>query len=598
MFSVKNYKILPLDFSKPWWYLLWQQKWLFIVVLLTVILTQILWSLVPFIAAQLFEAQSYYLCIVVFFGWIVLDWVLSVVRITVNTKFQLQSIHSIYQNAHVYLLTVDPRYHVHRASGTIHAKIERGARGYEDFADYISFEIVPLVTGLITVITALAYYSLWLALTMTVFILAILALGYYYAMFVCEGKRERDCIKTDDFFKTVAAENLAQIQLIRSSFASNFRIDLLNRAIMQNMKTDAVLWFAYAYLFAVLGILYIVSLFILAVLLVWQIKVQVMSAATALGLFLVYLQSSKEIVRFGRLLRKIIKTKTVIKDLFEFIPAFGQQHFPVLGEQTIDIAKENSIVIDASNIYFDYGKARLFDAHTFKLSCLQKEASKLYGIIGASGAGKTTLLSILGGQLKPIKGTILINDSDIYAVNDAVRSQIIALQGQIATSMRGTVKSNMLLGLPENHPYTDVELEKILERVGLLAILRQNDGLLTMLGEGGLNLSGGQRQRLNFAGLYLRAHYYKPLVVLIDEPTSSLDEISEAAITDMIEELAQSSLTLVVAHRLNTIKKAVGIIDLSLLQQEKEIKAYTTNELLKYSEYYQELVQGKIQLDS
>lgn len=595
--KIKNFKTLSIDFAKPWWYLIYQQKWLFLTVLLTVTLTQIFWSLVPFIAAKLFEAQSFLLCIIIFVAWFVIDLLLVVIRVKINTKFQLQCIHSIYQNAYSYLLTVDPQYHVHRSSGTVIAKIERAARGYEDFADHLTYEFTPLIMGLLTVVTALAYYSLSLAFVMTLFIVSILSIGYYFAKYRCQ-LWEGTFIQTDDMFKATAMENLTQIQLIRSTFAANFRYTGLYKNISKNMHTESLLWFAYSRLFTLLGALYLISLFVLAMLLVWQIKISVMTAATALGLFLVYIQSSKEIVRFGRLLRKIMHSKAVIKDLFDFIPNFGKQSFPVLGEPTTIINRAESIVIDASNIHFDYGKAVLFNDHTFKLHCSIDQVSKLYGIIGPSGSGKTTLLSILGGQLKPTQGTIFINGIDIYNVNDAVRSQLIALQGQVATNIRGTIKSNLLLGLPEEHGYTDHDLVQILERVGLLVILNQHNGLETMLGEGGLNLSGGQRQRLNFAGLYLRAHYYKPLLVLIDEPTSSLDDISEAAITSMIEELARYSVTLVIAHRLKTIEKAVGVIDLSLLPNEKEIKAYSAEALKQHSRYYKELLEGKLKLDN
>jgi ABC-type bacteriocin/lantibiotic exporter with double-glycine peptidase domain len=110
-------------------------------------------------------------------------------------------------------------------------------------------------------------------------------------------------------------------------------------------------------------------------------------------------------------------------------------------------------------------------------------------------------------------------------------------------------------------------------------------------------LSGGQRQRLNFAGLYLRAKHYKPSLILIDEPTSSLDEISEQAITQMIDELSQSSITFVVAHRLKTLDQAVGILDTSLISSYPELKFHIKDELMTVSQYYRDLKAGKAQLE-
>ncbi|MGE0206421.1 MAG: ATP-binding cassette domain-containing protein, partial [Candidatus Babeliales bacterium] len=234
--------------------------------------------------------------------------------------------------------------------------------------------------------------------------------------------------------------------------------------------------------------------------------------------------------------------------------------------------------------------------HSLHIKTPNNQPNKLYGIIGPSGIGKTTLISILGGQLKPQSGSILINEIDIYAISDDIRRQLITLQGQVATTVKGTVRYNLLFGLPEHHDYSDEYLCDIIKRVGLDPILREHQGLDTRLGEGALNISGGQRQRLNFAALYLRARYYKPVLILIDEPTSSLDEISEQAITSMIQELASSAITLVIAHRLKTLRDAAGLIDLSLLKQSKEIKIYSSEQLKEQSIYYQKLLEEKNEL--
>lgn len=206
--------------------------------------------------------------------------------------------------------------------------------------------------------------------------------------------------------------------------------------------------------------------------------------------------------------------------------------------------------IQISKSSFNYNEnTQVFNDHSLSLIVPKDQKNKLYGIIGPSGTGKTTLVSILGGQLNPQMGEVLIDGVNIYQVDDLVRRSLIAMQMQTATSLRGKLKYNVLFGLPdkEGEPiYNDEYLIEILGKVGLWSLFKEKDGLDTLIGEGGLNLSGGQRQRLNFAGLFLRAKYFKPHLILIDEPTSSLDEISERAITDMIIDLSSDALTLVV----------------------------------------------------
>ncbi|GAB4146664.1 MAG: hypothetical protein OHK0017_07460 [Patescibacteria group bacterium] len=260
----------------------------------------------------------------------------------------------------------------------------------------------------------------------------------------------------------------------------------------------------------------------------------------------------------------------------------------------------SKLSITIENLHFDYNeKTTVFEGHSLHLSIEPTQKNKLYGIIGPSGTGKTTLLSILGGQLNPTTGKVAINDTEIYKVDDSVRRQLIALQMQTATSLRGKLRYNLVFGLPASDEpiYTDAELIKVLTQVGLWALFEPKDGLETLIGEGGLNLSGGQRQRLNFAGLYLRAKYFKPSLILIDEPTSSLDEISEQAITNMIDELAEMSLTLVVAHRLKTLDTAAGILDISLAAEQKDLQFLDRKALVGSSKYYRDLRSGKANLE-
>jgi ABC-type bacteriocin/lantibiotic exporter with double-glycine peptidase domain len=255
--------------------------------------------------------------------------------------------------------------------------------------------------------------------------------------------------------------------------------------------------------------------------------------------------------------------------------------------------------IQANNIHFDYNQdAQVLENHSLDLNVDESQVNKLYGIIGPSGVGKTTFLSILGGQLKPDQGNIVINGTNIYEVGDLTRRTLIALQMQTATNLRGTLRYNATFGLPrEEIIFTDEEIIKTLDDVGLWKLFEAKGGLETLIGEGGLNLSGGQRQRLNFASLYLRSQYFKPNLILIDEPTSSLDEISEQKITKMMLYMSASAIVMVIAHRLKTIENAIGIMDFSLVSDSKKLEFLSKIELLEKSEYYNGLMEGRVELE-
>lgn len=590
----KKLRLLPIDFSKPWWHIIVQQKWLFVAIVIIFMLVQIFWTLVPFLIAKTLESGMIWIYGLLFLGWLGVDFLNAYAR-QLNTRFQLQCIHSIYQNAHRFLLTIDPHYHVHRSSGAVLGKIERAARGYEELLDQITFELAPLLISLITIVVILSSYSLWLAVFIACSFTGMICGGYFFARYRFRYW-EKGFIETDDAFRAAAVENLTQIQLVRATFASDYISDKLTKSAHANMRSESRVWLSYITASYILNMFYTLTVFCLLGVLFWQIKIGVTSIVSAMGLVLAYINGTRELIKIIKPFRRYMRGWTAVTDLFDFIPTFGSQTYPVIGPAVQLDIKDDVIEIEAQNISFAYGTATIFNNHTLNIKTKRSDAPNLYGIIGPSGSGKTTLLSILGGQLKPVQGSVTINGIDIYSITDATRRNLIALQGQTATNLKGTVKYNMLFGLPSDHGYDDEFLNALLKRVGLFSVLK--DGLNTSLGEGGLNLSGGQRQRLNFAGLYLRACYYKPLLILIDEPTSSLDELSEAAITQMITELSSMSVTLVVAHRLKTLEDAKGLIDLSLIGQDQEIVPYTAAELYKRSAYFKALKEHKIALDS
>ncbi|MGL4758921.1 MAG: ATP-binding cassette domain-containing protein [Patescibacteria group bacterium] len=260
------------------------------------------------------------------------------------------------------------------------------------------------------------------------------------------------------------------------------------------------------------------------------------------------------------------------------------------------------ITIELKNIRYQFPdtKTPVFTNLNFGLiDMIDNQNGCLYGIIGPSGVGKTTLLSIIGGQLKPDSGQVLVNGKDIYDMYDIERREMLAYQMQTSTNIRGNVRNNLIFGIysKDSEPIQlDTILIDLLKKVGLWTIFEDKEGLDTIIGEGGLNLSGGQRQRLNFASLFLRSKFYKPLIILIDEPTASLDEISEIEITKLINDLSKSSVVLVVAHRLVTIANAKGIVDMSNVT-DKTVVPLSKRDLLLSSQYYQDLNSNRIKLD-
>lgn len=187
---------------------------------------------------------------------------------------------------------------------------------------------------------------------------------------------------------------------------------------------------------------------------------------------------------------------------------------------------------------------------------LEIRGGETVAFVGPSGSGKTSLVKLLVGLYRPSSGRLSVNGIDIADIDsDELRGRI-GLVTQETQLFAGTIRDNLLFVNPKA---TDAQCVEVLRQAAALPIIeRGGKGLDTKIGEGGIKISGGERQRLAIARALLR----EPELMIFDEATSSLDSITEKAITETIRELTTNGhrrMTVLVAHRLSTIAHAQRI---------------------------------------
>ncbi|MGN0387440.1 MAG: ABC transporter ATP-binding protein [Suilimivivens sp.] len=204
------------------------------------------------------------------------------------------------------------------------------------------------------------------------------------------------------------------------------------------------------------------------------------------------------------------------------------------------------------NITFDHVTFQYPDAEApvLKDLSLQIRAGETVAFVGSSGAGKTTILNMVIGFIKANSGRVLIDDMDLNSLNLQSYRSHIAVVPQQSILFSGTIRENITYGMDN---ISEEMLYKVIKAANLEDVIAAlPEGLDTMITEHGSNLSGGQRQRISIARAFIR----DPRILILDEATSALDTISEKKIQDAIHNLVQDRTTLIVAHRLSTIRDA------------------------------------------
>ena len=234
-------------------------------------------------------------------------------------------------------------------------------------------------------------------------------------------------------------------------------------------------------------------------------------------------------------------------------------------------------LISFENVTFGYNR---FEEPILKDFNLNINKGESVAIVGKTGSGKTTLLKLLSGLYEPWSGNIKFDDEKINSLDRNSIIGCVSVVNQEIYIFSGTLRDNVTIW---NNDYSDDEIKEVLQRVLLYDEITADDKLDYKIEENGVNLSGGQIQKIELA----RALIKKPSILILDEATSSLDDISEK---EIVKNISKDNITcVIVAHRLSTIKNANNII---VMKDGKIIETGNHNDLVKKNGYYNELIKS------
>lgn len=249
----------------------------------------------------------------------------------------------------------------------------------------------------------------------------------------------------------------------------------------------------------------------------------------------------------------------------------------ILDKGSQDLAFEKEICFD--NVYFSYGKKH----PALNGLSLSIPKGEVVAFAGRSGSGKSTIVNLLCKNIIQDSGTVSVDGELLENISTRSLRLAVGLVSQNIFLFHGTIRYNLTFGLKT--PPTDLEIWEILRQSHVDEFVEEIGGLDTVLHENGEDLSGGQRQRLAFA----RALCQRPDILILDEPTSALDPEAERAIQEGINSLPQGTTVIVVAHRLESIRKASRIY---IIDQGRVIETGTHSQLIAAGGAYHMMFNG------
>lgn len=229
--------------------------------------------------------------------------------------------------------------------------------------------------------------------------------------------------------------------------------------------------------------------------------------------------------------------------------------------------------IDYNHVSFNYGNGipvlSDVDLHIAAGQCL--------AVVGPSGGGKTTLCQLLPRFYDVCEGSVTVDGIDVRHVTQASLRRNIGVIQQDVFMFAGTIRENIRYGRPDA---TDKEIVEAAVRAQIHSeIMEMPDGYDSYIGERGVMLSGGQKQRISIARVFLK----NPKILILDEATSALDTVTEQRIQASLDELSEGRTTIIIAHRLSTVKNADVI---AVVEGEHIVEMGSHSELMaKNGEY-------------
>jgi ATP-binding cassette subfamily B protein len=497
-------------------------------------------------------------------GILVIQGIFSFCRIMLFANVTERAMRDLRYSLYSKLMSLGIPFFENRRVGELTSRITSDVTQLQDVLSTTLAEFIRQIIILLIGITIITITSPQLTLVMLCSIPVLIIAAMLFGKFIRKlSKKVQDDLASAN---TVAEETLQSINVVKSFTNEQYeagRYNIALQQVVQNALKAAKFRgvFASFVIFAIFGGI---------VLVIWY----------GLGLI------EEKQMTIGDLISFIIYTSFIAGSVGSMGELYGQLQrtmgaservLEILGEKEevdmqLDIAKATRAIqgdITFSNVSFFYPTRP--DMAVLKDISLNVAAGQKVALVGHSGAGKSTIVQLLLRFYNHQSGQITIDHQDINAYNVTALRRNIGVVPQEVILFGGTIRENIAYGKPGA---SEEEIIAAAQKANALEFINSfPEGLSTVVGERGVKLSGGQRQRIAIA----RAILKDPAILILDEATSSLDAESERLVQEALDELMKNRTTVIIAHRLATIRMVDKIY---VLKEGYIIESGTHNELV------------------
>lgn len=483
-------------------------------------------------------------------------------RIYYFTRVSERTMADVRRSLYSKIVTLPIRFFEQRRVGELMSRMTSDVTQLQDVLTITLAELLrgvaTLVIGTVVIVTISWKLTLFMLATFPVLVVAAMIFGRYIRKM---SKAAQDELAGANI---VVEETLQSIQIVKAFTNENLEINRYTSALDRVVKTALkasmfrgtfVSFIIFALFGGIIGVVWYGASLV-------QSGEMIMADLFGFVLYTAFIGGS--VGGLGDMYAQVQKTVGASERILEILDETSEVQ-PGVGEA---IATPVEGEISFRNIRFSYPSRP--DVQVLKDISLQVRKGEKIALVGYSGAGKSTIVQLLMRYHTPQGGHIFVDGKDIAGFNITDYRKHIAVVPQEVMLFGGTIRENIAYGRPGA---TTAEIEEAARKANAYQfILSFPEGFETVVGERGVKLSGGQRQRIAIA----RAILKDPAILILDEATSSLDAESEKLVQEALDGLMENRTTIIIAHRLATIR---NVDQIYVLQQGEIVEQGTHEEL-------------------